>query len=343
MRAWLRIWAGWTALALFFAISTSLSYRSTGRSANWSLTVTRSLSEWWLWALLTPIVVRLATRFPVQGRRRWAHLALHAALGAVFAVFVMIADRITFAWLTGFWTYLLASTVALQFFVYGALVTLAHGMEFYHRSREREQIEARLAETRLQLLGMQLQPHFLFNTLNTIAELVHHDPDTADRMIADLSDLLRRSLDLGAVQEIPLHAELDLLERYLDIQRARFGDRLRVEVSVDPSASDALVPVLLLQPIVENAIRHGIAAHARAGVIRVAAARRDGDLDITVIDDGPGLEDAPGSGLGLGLRNTRERLETLYGSRAKVELSPAPGGGTRASLLIPIRTSGAAV
>ena len=124
--------------------------------------------------------------------------------------------------------YWLVSTLALNFVLYGAIVAAAHGVEYYRRSREREHLEARLAETRLQLLSMQLQPHFLFNTLNTIAEMVHEDPDKADTMIAGLSDLLRRTLDLGAVQEIPLAEEIDLVSRYLDIQKARFGDRLRV-------------------------------------------------------------------------------------------------------------------
>ena len=239
VRAWLAVWSGWTALALFLAASNSLTYVSTGRPANWALSIKRSVSEWWLWAALTPPVFWLARRFPLRGARLGPNIAVHVVAGAVVAIVKTVADRILFALLTGVWMYWLVSTLALNFVLYGVLVAAAHGVEYYRRSREREHLEARLAETRLQLLGMQLQPHFLFNTLNTIAEMVHEDPDKADTMIAGLSDLLRRSLDLGTVQQIPLSDEIDLVRRYLEIQKARFGDRLQVRLSIDDGALDA--------------------------------------------------------------------------------------------------------
>jgi signal transduction histidine kinase len=332
------VWCGWTALALFFAISASLTYRSTGRPASWFLSIARSLSEWWLWALLTPVVVWLARRFPLDRQWRWRNAALHVAAGAALAGVQSAAARALFAWLTGMWMYWLVSTFALEFFVYAAIVAAAHGVTYYRRSREREQIEARLAETRLQLLSMQLQPHFLFNTLNTIAELVHHDPDAADYMIAGLSDLLRRSLDLGSTQEIPLDVELDLLSRYLDIQKARFGDRLQVHTTVDADARGAIVPVLLLQPIVENAIRHGLAERLASGRIDIAIGRVRDKLRISVTDDGPGATRRPSAQKErLGLGNTRARLEALYGTEHHLELTDAPSRGARVSLEIPYR------
>jgi two-component system, LytTR family, sensor kinase len=338
LRAWLAVWACWTALALFFAVSSSLTYRSTGRPANWSLSITRSLSEWWLWALLTPVVVGLARRFPLHGQQRWRNAAVHGISGIVMAVGKTLADREVFALLTGFRVYFLVSTLALQFVIYAVLVAAAHGLEYYHRSREREQLEARLTETRLQLLSMQLQPHFLFNTLNTIAELVHHEPDTADRMIAGLSDLLRRALDMGTTPEIPLGAELDLLDRYLDIQKARFGDRLHVRLTVDQRARQAAVPVLLLQPLVENAIRHGLAARVDSGRIDIHARVAEGMVVIEVTDDGPGQGQNPAPGPErVGLGNTRERLEALYPGRSHMELTRMPGGGARLALRIPFR------
>jgi signal transduction histidine kinase len=336
-RAWLLVWTGWTALALLFAVSNSLTYVSTGRPPNWSLTLTRSLSEWWLWAIATPLVAALARRFPLHRSGLWRNLAFHLAAGAVVALVKTLADRAAFALLTGFRMYLLASTLALNFVVYAAIVAAAHGLEYYRRSREREQLEARLAETRLQLLGMQLQPHFLFNTLNTIAELVHEDPDTADRMIAGLSDLLRRTLDLGAAQEITLDEELDLVARYLDIQKARFGDRLSVRLSIAPETREAAVPALLLQPLVENAIRHGLAARLDAGRIDIDARTAGDDLVIAVTDDGPG---EPGTAAGaerVGLGNTRARLEALYGARGRLELTRAAGRGARVTAWIPRR------
>jgi signal transduction histidine kinase len=343
LRAWVAAWCGWTALALFFAASASLTYRSTGRPANWHLSLARSLTEWWLWALLTPVLVWLATRFPLDRRSPWRNAAVHLAAGAVVAVGKAAAERAVFAWLTGIWIYWLLSTVALQFVIYAVIVAAAHGIGYYRQSREHEQLEARLAETRLQLLSMQLQPHFLFNTLNTIAELVHDDPDRADYMIAGLSDLLRRALDLGALQEIPLDTELDLLTRYLDIQKARFGDRLQVHTAIDAAARDAAVPVLLLQPLVENAIRHGLAERVASGRIDIAILRAGPKLLISVTDDGAGaVRDGGARTERLGLGNTRARLEALYGADHRLQLTNAPERGARVALEIPYRLAAAA-
>jgi hypothetical protein len=339
VRTALLVWGGWTALALFFAVSASLTYLSTGRPASWLLSIERSLSEWWLWALLTPLVVRLARRYPLDRPWPWRHAARHLAAGSVLAVVKTAAERAIFAWLTGFWTYLLLSTIALQLFVYSAIVLTAHGVEYYRRSREREQIEARLTETRLQLLSVQLQPHFLFNTLNTIAEMVHHDAEKADYMITSLSDLLRRALDLGATQEIALEDELALLDRYLDIQRTRFGDRLQVECRVAGDVGRSAVPVLLLQPLVENAIHHGLSAQTTAGRIAIEAARRDATLLIAVSDDGRGVSGEAQAGRErFGLGNTRARLEALYGQHQRLELTNGPTGGARVSIEIPLRS-----
>jgi sensor histidine kinase YesM len=339
VRTALMVWGGWTALALFFAVSASLTYLSTGRPASWRLSIGRSLSEWWLWALLTPLVAWLARRYPLDRPWPWRHAAIHLAVGFLLAVVKTAAERAIFAWLTEFWTYLLLSTIALQLFVYSAIVLAAHGVEYYRRSREREQIEARLTETRLQLLSVQLQPHFLFNTLNTIAEMVHHDAEKADYMITSLSDLLRRALDLGATQEIALEDELALLDRYLDIQRTRFGDRLQVDCRVAGDVRRSAVPVLLLQPLVENAIHHGLSAHTTAGRIAIEAARRDATLLITVSDDGRGVSGEAQAGRErFGLGNTRARLEALYGDHQRLELTNGPTGGARVSLEIPLRS-----
>jgi signal transduction histidine kinase len=341
VRAWLAVWSGWTALALFFAASTSLTYRSTGRPANWALTLQRSLSEWWLWALLTPLVVFFARRFPLHGDHRVRNVALHVVVGMVVAVGKTVADRAVFALISGFWTYLLVSTLALQFVLYAAVVAAAHGVQYYRRSREREQLEAQLAETRLQMLNMQLQPHFLFNTLNTIAEMVHEDPDKADTMIAGLSDLLRRTLDLGAVQEITVAEEIDLVERYLEIQKARFGDRLRIHITVSDAARGARVPALLLQPIVENAIRHGLAARMDAGRIDIDARIDRGLLVVTVTDDGSGDPEEVITGPErVGLGNTRARLDALYGGGARLSLGRAEGRGARVTIEIRTREGG---
>jgi LytS/YehU family sensor histidine kinase len=294
------------------------------------------LSEWWLWALLTPLVVWLARRFPLHGRHRVRHGAVHLVCGAAIALFKTAADRVVFGMLTGFWPYWLASTLALQFALYLAVVAAAHGAEYYRRSREREHLEAQLADTRLQMLNMQLQPHFLFNTLNTIAEIVHEDPDKADAMIGGLSDLLRRTLDLKNTLAIPLRDEIDLVSRYLDIQRSRFGDRLQVRIAIAPEASAVRLPPLLLQPIVENAIHHGLAARLDAGRIDITADVDGPILRVVVWDDGSGDAGEVIAGPErIGLGNTRARLEALYGTRARLELAPAEGRGTRVTIEVP--------
>jgi hypothetical protein len=339
---WIAMVLGWTALALFFAVSASLTYRSTGRPANWTLSIQRSLVEWWLWAALTPLVVWLARRYPLDQQRAWRNASIHVGAGVVIAIGKAAAERVAIAWLTGFWIYWLVSTLALQFTIYCVIVAAAHGLTYYERSRERDHLEARLADARLQMLAMQLQPHFLFNTLNTIAELVHHDPDAADRMITGLSDLLRRTLELGPMQEIPLDAELELLRRYLDIQQARFGDRLQVRIVVSEEAHRAAVPVLLLQPLVENAIRHGLAERLAAGRIDIDANRRGDRLIIAVANDGA-TDGASGpradaSGIErIGLGNTRARLDALYGSRQQLDLVVTPDRGACVTIEIPFR------
>jgi two-component system, LytTR family, sensor kinase len=343
LRAWLAVFAGWTALALLLAVSASLTYRTTGRPANWSLTISRGLAEWWLWAALTPLAVGLARRYPLEGTRRGQHLLIHLCAGLVVALAKTLADRAVFAMISGFRIYVLFSTIALQFVVYVAIVTATHGFEFYRRSREREVLERRLAETRLQLLGMQLQPHFLFNTLNTIAELVHHDADTADDMIVGLSELLRLTLQLENRQQITLREELALLSKYLDIQRARFGDRLRTTVAIPDEVQDALVPALFLQPLVENSIRHGLATLASAGRIDIHARRQDGRLLIEIVDDGSGtVAAALPIRQGLGFANTRARMEALHGSECRLEFTPLAGGAC-VRIEMPLRTDGAAV
>ena len=334
IRTWLIVWAGWTALAVFLAVSASLTYYSVGQSPNWSLSLKRSLAEWWLWAVLTPGVAWLAARWPLHGDRRLRHACIQLSLGTIVAAGKTIADRAIFGWLFGVWPYLLFSTMALQLCIFLAIVAAAHTVTYYRRSRERDQLEARLAEARLQLLNMQLQPHFLFNTLNTIAELVHGDADIADGMITDLSELLRRTMNMAATPDVTLATELELLSLYLSLQRARFGERLRVSMAIDEDARTARVPMLLLQPIVENAVRHGLARHVNAGAIDIVARRAGSDLIVEVTDDGPGVIDE-GVHEGIGLANTRARLEALYSRAAHLTLANAIGGGARVSVHLP--------
>ncbi len=223
--------------------------------------------------------------------------------------------------------------------IYWIVVSLVHTLSFYRRSEERERkaldLEARLADAKLQALRMQLHPHFLFNTLNAIATLVHKDARAADEMITNLSELLRATLDTTA-QEIPLRQELDFLNRYLEIQQVRFGERLRVEKEIDAATLDTLVPTLILQPMVENAIRHGLEPNAATGVVAIRARMSEsGALHLTVRDSGGGPKPHDKSSSGIGLSNTRGRLQELYGNRARLTLNSDADGGFAVEMEIP--------
>ncbi len=225
--------------------------------------------------------------------------------------------------------------------VYCFVVSISHALRYFQRSRERErraiELEASLAQAKLRALRMQLQPHFLFNTLNAISTLVHRSPVAADEMIGNLSELLRLAMDDSDQQEITLSRELDFLDRYLEIQLVRFGDRLRVEKAIEPNLGSALVPPMILQPLVENAMRHGIEPHPTEGIVRIAAARQGDRLILSISDSGGGQRPAmplPSRG-GIGLANTRGRLEAMYGAQGRFHLDTGPLGGLAVTLEIP--------
>ncbi len=228
--------------------------------------------------------------------------------------------------------------------LFGVVVGAGYAIEYYRLYQERRlraaDLEARLAQTQLEVLKMQLHPHFLFNALNTVSALVHKDVELADRMISRLGDLLRLSLQDSGVQEVSLKRELEFLDPYIEVEQARFGDRLKVDLSIDNDTLDAQVPNLLLQPLVENAIRHGIAPRTRGGNVSVKANRDNGVLHLTVRDDGGGLpEDWNEDDGGVGLSNTRARLERLYGKEHLFELRNGTDGGLEVRLTMPFRST----
>ena len=227
--------------------------------------------------------------------------------------------------------------------VYWALVGLQHAVDYYRQARAREvrsaRLETRLMESQLQALQQQLHPHFLFNTLHAISTLVHRDPEKADLMIERLSDLLRITLRKVGVQEVELAEELEYLRAYLDIEQVHFGNRLRIEYRIDAAAMDVLVPTLILQPLVENAIRHGLEPMVRPGTLSIEA-QADGDtLWLRVRDDGAGLPKNWKRREGVGLTNTRSRIDRLYGEQAALTVRENPGGGVLVDIYIPLRAS----
>ena len=225
--------------------------------------------------------------------------------------------------------------------IYWAVLSIYQAVRYYRKYRERElatsKLEARLAQSRLQVLKMQLHPHFLFNTLNAISELIYKDRESAERMIGDLSDLLRMSFEKLEVQEISLKQELEFLRKYLEIEQMRFHDRLIVEMEISPETLDASVPNMILQPLVENAIKHGIAPRSVGGKIQISAIRNNGSLELSVSDNGIGVpfKDLENLSEGVGLSNTRRRLRHLYGDEHKFELANAAKSGLHVNLTIP--------
>jgi len=225
---------------------------------------------------------------------------------------------------------------------YFVTVAVAQIVLYYTEFREREaesaQLETRLAQAQLQILRAQIEPHFLFNTLSSIATLATRDPGSAERMTLKLAGLLRVSLDCASSQEVPLQQELELLQNYLDIQQTRFCDRLKITMSVDPDLLSAAVPSLILQPLVENAIHHGIERSARPGQIDITAARENGCIRIEIADNGVGYGGEEGNGLGLS--NTRARLQQLYGNQHAFRIDNAEGNGCRVTLTLPLFRTG---
>ncbi len=337
----------WTALAMLGAVENALWLRYREQPVPWGEIVARGLASWYSCVVFLPLFVVVTRRWPLDRRHLATRLPLHlvlilaSAVGAMallHAVQPLLPGRGPSAPLAG----MLVGRTISEAIAFGCAAAALHAWEFYRRYREREtlaaQLQARLSDAQLRALRAQLNPHFLFNTLNAATALLHRDPDAADAMLTRLGELLRLTLRAEPEHETPLHEELALLERYLAIMRIRFADRVTVRCEMDPRVADALVPSFILQPLVENAFEHGVARLQRPGRIDVtAAADAHGTLVLTVRDDGPGI-DGVGRPAGLGLANARNRLRELYGARGSLELRAAPGGGTVVEVRLPLRT-----
>jgi hypothetical protein len=350
--AWLLILAGWTIVGLGYFCSLIFAGSASGATAppSWPHLLAYSLGTAWIWAALTPVALWLTRSASFAPGRRARGAAVYALTGTGF----FIASG-TLEWLLGsatgtasrgFWWTLLSECVETRVLAYLAVVTLGRSAYYFGLSRTRQlhasDLELRLAKTHLQLLRMQLQPHFLFNTLNTVAELVHTDPDMADQMITRLGRLLRLSLDHAGHQVVPLRQEIEFLRMYVEIEQVRFQDRLQIVWDLAPDTLDAAVPTLLWHPVLENAIRHGVTPLAGRGRIVIASRRQGEELILEIRDNGMGLPAGGAPREGVGLRNIRERVGQLYGPQARFTLEPAMGGGAVATLRIPFAPCDAA-
>ena len=338
---WLVGFLAWTVLALLSAGQFALALGAEGRAFEWSWLLPNRLVDWYSCAIFTPLFFWLARRYPIAQGRWVRHVPVYlVAAAAVSAAKIAIQRWVTIA-VIGQPFPPLAQALMHGFIIENmaiwCVIAAVHAIEFHQRVREREvltaRLQARLSEAQLDALSSRLHPHFLFNTLQGISTLVYRDPAAADAMLGHLSTLLRRALVRGQGHEVTLAEELSLLEEYLAIVQARFGDRVTVEREVDPAALAGLVPQLVLQPLVENAVEHGVARRAGAGRIAIRATRRGDRLSIAVTDDGPGLERSAREGVGLG--NTRLRLGELYGEGGQLTLQPGEARGLVVTITLP--------
>ena len=316
-----------------------------------------NMTYWYSWALLVPLILWIARHYRFE-RHTWRRAAVVHMLGAGLCTLAHVAlattargviitqlTERTFNWGIDGWMYFRERfflNADWEMMTYWAFVAFVHALDYHRESQEREltaaQLQTQLAEAQLEALQRQLHPHFLFNTLNTISALMHRDVNAADEMLVQLSDLLRLTLDRVGTQQVPLKDEVDFLRKYLEIEQTRFGDRLQVNIDVDPEVLDAPVPNLILQPLVENALRHGIGPRIGAGRVDVKARQVGGGLMLTVRDNGVGLSPDKLNAFhsGVGLSNTRSRLENLYGDRHRFEFQTPPGGGLLVTIVIPL-------
>jgi two-component system LytT family sensor kinase len=354
---WLPPLAVYTALGVFTATEILLLYRHMKRAPPpLASVVATEMLHWYVWGALTLLIGLLVRAFPFRRGRLLRSVLAHVLAGGLIAAshlvaYIILTWPVPQRWYTDEsslafaknWDYLFSARFNTNVLTYFGILAVLMAREFSRRIRAEElartRLEAQLANARLAALKMQLHPHFLFNTLNAISALVPQDPPAAERMLQLLSDLLRQALAEAATQEVPLRREVDFLQTYLEIERVRFGDRLHVEFDVAPEAWDAMVPNLILQPLVENAIRHGISRVSRAGRIDVAARQSGPDLVMVVRDDGPGFPPMGSLREGVGLGATRARLRELYGPAQEMEFRNEPGGGARVSIRIPLRLS----
>ena len=343
--------AAWTAFGLLLGFQAYVN-ASSGGTVLLSQALRFALTRCWIYAALTPPIFWLTRRYPFSAETWPRSAAVHALTFLAYdAAYVLL--RLAF-WppvntatlqpvarsLESTWA-LTRSSVADQLWMYGSIVAVALTIQYYQEFRRRQlreaDLKARVAEYELQILKLQLHPHFLFNTLNGISALMERDVKTAREMMLRLSDLLRIALSHTSAKEVSLREELDFIEAYLAIEQMRFGPRLQVRMQIDPETFDARIPNMILQPLVENAVRHGIADRRAGGAIEVASVRQNGKLLITISNDGPQAINQPieGGSSGLGLGNTRARLLQLYGTAYNLKINGRPQGGVDVRLEIP--------
>lgn len=349
---WFLFFCVWTLLGFSFALSTYLGARQDSVQISLKRLLSGYLADFYLWGMLSPLIFMLARRFELRHHFP-GNLFIHISVSILLSGLVLSAAS-PLVWYLGYvnltrnptlFTLWRNNAFSIYYFhqgltIYWTTLVVAHALYYYRSVREAEartgQLSTQLAQAQLQALKMQIHPHFLFNTLNSIAALLHKDVEAADRMIARLGDFLRLTLTSSDEQTVDFEQELEFLKCYLDIEHIRFEDRLTVEMDIDPQTLEVMVPNLILQPIVENAVRHGVARRTDSGHITIRARQHSNRLIMQVEDNGPGLNVNSNNGLsGIGLNNTRARLGQFYGDDFSFQIANAAGGGVVVTLDVP--------
>ena len=343
----------WTLVGCVFALP------DLSAGVEWRRALPAQLAQWWAWGILTPLIFWADRRLPFSGKQLARRISAHVLLSLpATTAYIYVVAAIRAAMGIGAWsalpgTQLFVSALKGMFLwswlvywlIFGAWQMYRYYEHYLSSELRLERLERKFSEARLNALRMQLDPHFLFNALNTISSQLERDPKLARRMIEHLGDLLRLSLESKDRQEVPLAEEMAFLEHYLAIQKIRFGDHLKIDVQIAPEVKYAAVPCLVVQPLVENAIRHGISRRSSGGTVTVSAQRAGDRLDIRVLDDGVGLPagwtlENPG---GLGLSVTRERIAGLHpGGEGRLDVKRRASGGTEVEISLPLRLNGEA-
>ena len=350
---WLLIFGGWTFAAVFLAGHQSLQNYFSENPVSFFSILKWQLASGYSWFALMPLILWLTKKFSPEGELFHRNLSILISTG-MFIILLQLAinalilpplgfppyrkfetftDAYRFMFLVNFpWSLLIYFTVLGTTFV----------TRYYRKFQERElrtaQLESNLVRARLQVLKMQLHPHFLFNTHNAISELIHKDPDAAEKTLTNLSDLLRISLEKLDVEEVPLEQELEFLKKYIEIEQTRFRERLQFKMHIAPETLDAVVPNMLLQPLIENAIKHGISPLKSGGTVEIEASKKNGHLLLRISDDGIGAENAKHLIKGIGLANTKARLLNLYKKDQSMEIESDENKGFSVKLKIPFKT-----
>lgn len=320
----------WTLLALLTAGRNHLTYTRLGYDVPAVTTLTSSFTDFYLWALVSIFLFKLCAKTPIEKPHLWRNLSIYTVLSVVLTFLLGIVSVPIFLFLTGgdfaelgniFDSIVFSPWNLYQgFFTFWATVAVGHAVNYNRRAREREMrlrnLAVQLAEAKLSALKMQLQPHFLFNTLNSIAALLRRDADKAEHMIAYLGEFLRMTLNASDANQTKLEKELHFTKTYLKIEQIRFQDKLKTSFEIAPDALDSSVPTLILQPLIENAVRHGFADKSADCRLLICAAKKGNRLHIEIRDNGTGFDGdlADDSAHGLGLRNTKQRLRETYGN-----------------------------